>query len=217
MANDSSARQKKQGGAKKLCSIEWNDETFEPIVYMCDRQGKPVRADAGSGLDEINRLACEVPKQDSSEKYGQMIKDKIEAGGEWQVINNVYVPGKEGGKSLKEAERGAGMTADQIRERLREGVHTIKYRKVGKPAKLNRRTGEMTPATPGEEVERFATLDQRLIRATLGDMARHEARNGIPSPTVVTYFDIYAENKRVPNVTGDFRCFRLENFLGFQD
>lgn len=145
------------------------------------------------------------------EKYGKAAEKFAKSKG-WTVVKNDWISGKE--TMISEATNSERMK-NTIKERLQAGVVHFKYKKVDKPAKFNRRTGEITPAVPGEIREAWGTLNQDLIRHTIGDVERASARARIPSESVVVYFDIHASNR--DGIEGDWRCFKLDNFQGFID
>jgi len=202
------------------CILAWLGLLLGPQFIQTDKAGKPLNGvwTAVEGLTkEFLAPNGEGNKCGSDDKAFAEAAKKFAASRGWTLVRNQY--DKKDAKffsSLLEAEGESSMTADQIRERLRQGVMHFKYKKVDKPAKVNKRTGEVTPAVPGEVVERFGTLNHEFIQHSLGDVVKAQQERRIPCDSVIAYFDIHAENKQA-GVAGDWRCFRIDHFQGFID
>ena len=194
----------------RYCIFMWLGLFVGPAFVQTDKNGKYL-----NGVCQVNvPLTAEFLKtQTSPTSDDQFAKaaDKFAAERGWTVVKNEFA--KADSKfftDLFEAE-GTNMSAKEIREKLASGILHFKYKKVDKPAKVNKRTGEVTPAVPGETVERFGTLNKEIIGRTIGQVETAQTKKHIPNESVICYFDIHAVNSKT-GVEGDWRCFKLDHF-----
>ena len=94
-------------------------------------------------------------------------------------------------------------------------VH-FKYRKVGKPAKINAQTGVVAPEVIGEIREAWGMLNPAIAEHTIEQVEAAEKKRHIPNDTAIVYFDRDAVYYRTGQ-QGAYRCFEKTLFEGRLD
>lgn len=177
---------------EKYCVIACFGDWSGPAVYECDATGKVGRRVL---KDEVAKL---MKEKISFDRFGVKINELAGSNG-YEIYYSDY--SSEKNESLDESE-------DDIRnlkQAMLQGVVHFRYRKAGKPEKVNKRTGAVTPAVPGEERDAHGTLQEEIIRHTVEQVEKAAENRRVPNDAVMVYFD---------TDKNDWRCFRKENFLG---
>jgi len=211
----------------KFCNLRWylimGKGAFTFI--RCDKDGNELSlaeqtADAAPTKELFDELTSKLTdlwislgyKDNWDREFGKQAAELAASKG-WTVVENDFAEGKF--LQMREAE----MTSDEVAEfkqRLYAGYVHFKYRKVGKPAKINARTGVVTPEVIGEIREAWGTLNPAIIEHTIEQVEAAEKKQHIPNDTVIVYFDRDAVDYRTGQ-QGAYRCFKKTLFEGYID